>query len=72
MVALTARKLKLDIAPLIVGDTEVCEALRTSNVLFFGLGTYVYYLEHLVYFFETEELVDREKKLDQLRWDWME
>ena len=21
---------------------------------------------------ETEELVDREKKLDQLRWDWME
>ena len=30
------------------------------------------YLEQLVKISETEELVDREKKLDQLRWDWME
>ena len=43
--ALTARKFKLDIAPLIVGDTEVCEALRTSNARDFGLGTEVDYLE---------------------------
>ena len=41
LVALTARKFKLDIAPLIVGDTEVCEALRTSNARDFGLGTEV-------------------------------
>ena len=72
LVALTARKFKLDIAPLIVGDTEVCEALRTSNARDFGLGTEVDYLEQLVKISETEELVDREKKLDQLRWDWME
>lgn len=72
LVALTARKFKLDIAPLIVGDTEVCEALRTSNARDFGLGTEVDYLEQLVKICETEELVDREKKLDQLRWDWME
>lgn len=48
LVALTARKFKLDIAPLIVGDTEVCEALRTSNARDFGLGTEVDYLEQLV------------------------
>ena len=72
LVALTARKFKMDIAPLIVGDTEVCEALRTSNARDFGLGTEVDYLEQLVKISETEELVDREKKLDQLRWDWME
>ena len=72
LVALTARKFKLDIAPLIVGDTEVCEALRTSNARDFGLGTEVDYLEQLVKISEMEELVDREKKLDQLRWDWME
>ncbi len=68
LVALTARKFKLDIAPLIVGDTEVCEALRTSNARDFGLGTEVDYLEQLVKISETEELVDR-KKLDQLRWE---
>lgn len=72
LVALTARKFKMDIAPLIVGDTEVCEALRTSNARDFGLGTEVDYLEQLVKISETEELVDREKKLDQLRWGWME
>lgn len=56
-----------------MGDTEVCEALRTSNARDFGLGTEVDYLEQLVKISETEEtLVDREKKLDQLRWDWME
>lgn len=72
LVALSARKFKMDIAPLIVGDTEVCEALRTSNARDFGLGTEVDFLEQLVKISETEELVEREKKLDQLRWDWME
>lgn len=72
LVALTARKFKMDIAPLIVGDTEVCQALRVSNARDFGLGTEVDYLEQLVKISETEELVEREKKLDQLRWNWME
>ena len=36
LVALTARKFKMDVAPLIVGDTEVCEALRTSGARDFG------------------------------------
>ena len=31
LIALTARKYKLDIAPHIVGDTVVCDALRTST-----------------------------------------
>lgn len=72
LVALTARKFKLDIASQIVGDTEVCEALRTSTARDFGLSSEVEYLEQLVKISETEELVEREKKIDQLRWNWME
>ena len=72
LVALTARKFKMDIAPLIVGDTEVCEALRTSGARDFGLTGEVDFLDQLVKISETEELVDREKKIDQLRWNWME
>lgn len=72
LVALTARKFKMDVAPLIVGDTDVCEALRTSNARDFGLGGEVAMLETLMKISETEELVEREKKVDQLRWDWME
>lgn len=72
LVALTARKFKLDIASQIVGDTEVCEALRTSTARDFGLSSEVEYLEQLVKISEIEELVEREKKIDQLRWNWME
>ena len=72
LVALTARKFKMDIAPLIVGDTEVCEALRTSGAGDFGLTGEVDFLDQLVKISETEELVEREKKIDQLRWNWME
>lgn len=72
LVALTARKYKWDVAPLIVGDTEVSEALRTSGARDFGLTGEVDYLDQLVKISETEELVEREKKIDQLRWNWME
>ncbi len=72
LVALTARKYKMDVAPRIVGDTEVCEALRTSAARDFGLGGEVEWLDRLVKISETEELVEREKKIDQLRWNWME
>lgn len=72
LVALTARKFKMDAASLIVGDAEVCESLRTSNARDFGLTGEVEILEQLVKISETEELVEREKKIDQLRWNWME
>lgn len=72
LAALTARKFKMEVAPLIVGDTEVCEILRTSNARDFGLGSEVEYLEQLVKISETSELLGRERKIDQLRWDWME
>lgn len=72
LVALTARKFKMDVASLIVGDTEVCEALRTSSARDFGLTGEVEILEQLVKISETDELVEREKKMDQLRWNWME
>lgn len=72
LVALTARKFKMEVAPLIVGDTDVCESLRTSNARDFGLGNEVPFLDALIKIGETEDLVEREKKIDQLRWNWME
>lgn len=72
LVAFTARKYKWDVAQNIVGDTEVCEALRTSGARDFGLSGEVYFFDQLVKISETTELVEREKKLDALRWNWME
>lgn len=72
LVALTARKFKMEVEPLIVGDTEVCQALRSSNARDFGLSSEVDYLEQVVKISEIADLVEREKKIDQLRWKWME
>ena len=72
LVALTARKYKWDVARNIVGDTEICEALRTSGARDFGLSGEVDFLDQLVKISEITELVEREKKLDALRWNWME
>lgn len=72
LIAFTARKYKWDVAQNVVGDTEVCEALRTSGARDFGLSGEVDYLEQLVKISEISELVEREKRLDTLRWNWME
>jgi hypothetical protein len=72
LVALAARKYKLPIASFIVGDTEICQALKTSNARDFGLTTELDYFDQLLKISETDDLVDREKRLDQLRWKWME
>ena len=72
LVALAARKYKLPIASFIVGDTEICQALKTSNARDFGLTTELDYFDQLLKISETDDLVDREKRIDQLRWKWME
>lgn len=70
--ALTARKYKMDVSSCIVGDTEVCNQLRSSNARDFGLSTEIDYLEQVVRISETESLLEREKKIDQLKWKWLE
>ena len=72
LVALAARKHKMPIAQLVVGDTEICQALKTSNARDFGLTGELDYFDQLLKISETEDLVEREKKVDQLKWKWME
>ena len=70
--ALAARKYKMDVAPVIVGQTEVCELLRTSNARDFGLNDMLAYFEPLQRIVEIDELVEREKKVDLLKWKWLD
>lgn len=72
IIALTARKYKWDIASNIVGNTEICEALRTSGARDFGLSGEVDFFDKLAKINEITELLEREKKLDTLRWNWIE
>ncbi len=72
LVALAARKYKMDLSSVIVGNTGICEALRTSNARDFGLTDEVDCIEQLMKISEISELAEREKKIDQFRWNWME
>lgn len=72
LAALSARKYKMDVAQAVVGTTEVSEMIRTSNARDFGLTETLDYFEPLLRISEIDELVEREKKLDMLKWNWME
>lgn len=72
LAALTARKYKMDVAQVVVGDTEVCEMIRTSNARDFGLTEMLDYVEPVFRISELEDLVERERKIDFLKWNRME
>ena len=71
-VALMARKYKWDVARMVVGDTDICEALRTSNARDFGLSGVLDGIEQVMKLTESDDMMERERKMDLLRWDWME
>ena len=56
----------------ILGKTDVSEMVRTSNARDFGLSEILEYFEQVLRISEIEELVEREKKIDLLKWNWME
>ncbi|MGL4519444.1 MAG: DUF2764 family protein [Phocaeicola sp.] len=70
--AWSARKYQLEVAPVVVGESEVCEMIRTSNARDFGLTDVIDHFEPILRISEVEDLVEREKKLDLLKWNWME
>lgn len=72
LAALTARKYKMDVPSVVVGATDVCAQLRTSNARDFGLTEQITYFEQIMRISEIDELVEREKKIDLLKWNWLE
>ena len=72
LAALAARKYKMDVSQVVVGNTDVSEMIRTSNARDFGLTEMLEYFEPILRISEIEELVEREKKIDLLKWNWME
>jgi hypothetical protein len=72
LTAITCRKYNLDKKLYIIGDNEVAENIRTSNARDFGLGDEIDYLLDLQRIAEESDLMAREKKIDLLKWKWLE
>ena len=70
--ALTARKHRLAVASVVIGEGEVAEALCTSGSRDFGLGGSFERFERIQQIHETDNLVEREHRIDAARWDWLD
>ena len=55
-----------------VGDNEIAESLKTSNQRDFGLSGTVDDLDVYQRLAEESDLFEREKKIDLMRWQWLE
>ena len=72
LTAFTCRKYGLDKNRYIVGDNEVAEAIRNSSARDFGLTDLVDYFPLLQRISDESDLKERERKIDQLKWNWLE
>ncbi len=72
LVAFTARKYKMNIADVVIGDDEVAGLLRTSAARDFELSGALDYFDAVQRLSENGKLQEREHQLDELRWRWLD
>lgn len=72
LVAFTARKYRMNIADVVIGDDEVANMLRTSAARDFELSGALDYFETVQRLSENGKLQEREHQLDELRWRWLD
>ncbi len=72
LTALAARRHKIPYENQIIGTDELSEAIRKSHARDFGLGAEIDYIEEIVEIARIEDIQDREKALDQLRWNYLD
>lgn len=70
--ALNARKYDLDISREVIGSNEFAVALRTANTKDFGLSMDYPYVEKVIALMENDNLVERERGLDLIIWQFLE
>jgi hypothetical protein len=70
--ALNARKYGMNIAKEVIGNNEFAVALRTSNAKDFGLTLDYPYVEKVIALMESDDLVERERGLDLIIWNFLD
>jgi len=70
MAAFTSRKYKMDID--VVGNNEVAELIKTSKLRDFGLTEKIEDFDIIQRIADDTDLFEREKKLDHMKWQWLD
>lgn len=73
LTAIYARKYGMEVTQYIVGNNKPARLIKeNANVRDFGLVRELEYFDTLLRISEESDIYDRERKLDKLRWDWLE
>ena len=72
LTATACRKHGFDQRQLVIGSNEIAIALKNSNARDFGLAGIFDQLDLVLRIAEENDLLEREKKIDALKWTWLE
>lgn len=72
LAGITARTYGLDMQKVIVGSNATAQALRTSGARDWGLSQELDFFDDVVRLLDEDDLAQRERKTDLLRWQWLE
>lgn len=72
LTAIACRKHNFEIRTFVLGNNEVAQTIRTSNARDFGLSGMFDQLDTVLRIAEEADLLEREKKIDALKWNWLE
>lgn len=72
LTAITCRKHGFDPRKYIIGSNEIAHAIRHSNARDFGLAGMFDQLDLIFRLAHEQDLLEREKKIDALKWAWLE
>jgi len=72
LLAITCRKYHLDPKHYVIGNNEVAKVLRTSNARDYGIAGIFEQLEAVLKIAEETDLAEKEKKIDALKWAWLD
>lgn len=72
LTAMIARKNGWNVSDFIKGDNEVTEMIRTNTTKDFDLSAEYDYVKDLMAIVDCEDPVEKEKKIDEFKWLWLE
>lgn len=72
LTAINCRNYEMSLEGAIAGDNEVAQSIRSSNAKDFGIAAIFPYLDEVLRIADESNLLEREKKIDNLKWQWIE
>lgn len=72
LTAVSCRSHGVEIAPQLIGVDELVESLTRSQAPDFGLKKEIDYIENLLQIAEINDIIERERRLDLLKWEMVD